>query len=295
MTNIKAHLACMLIVCIWSGWITISRYGVHSSLQPADITLLRYLTALIFVSPLILQHRWSKFSLHQYLLVGLGIGFPYTMVSFYGLHEVKAAHAGVLVNGMLPIFGAIAAWFILSQTISRTRYLGVGVIFIANVIMAGTSTFSAAHIGGIILLLLAAVIYTIHMVCIKLWHFEWRDVLVTVPVVNVSLFIPLWFIFPTNLFHAETIDILSQALYQGVLVNIVALICSTFAIKHLGTISVSIYMSIVPVSTALLAWIILGETLNSFEGAGIAGCSIGLFIYFQSQLIEARHRPLRGG
>lgn len=292
MTNIKAHLACMLIVCVWSGWITISRYGVHSSLQPADITLLRYVTALIVVSPLILRYNWKRFHLYQYLLVGLGIGFPYTMASFYGLHEVKAAHAGVLVNGMLPIFGALAAWLVLSQTVSRMRYIGIGVVFVSNVIMAGTNTFSTAHVGGIVLLLLAAIIYTIHMVCLKLWHFEWKDVLVTVPVINVLIFAPLWFVFPNNFFQSSIVDILSQAFYQGILANIVALLCSTYAIKHLGTITVSIYMSIVPVSTALLAWLILGETLNSFELAGIAGCSTGLLIYSQSQVIEAGRRSL---
>ncbi|MFT5701571.1 MAG: drug/metabolite transporter (DMT)-like permease [Desulforhopalus sp.] len=283
----------MLIVCIWSGWITISRYGVHSSLQPADITLLRYTTALIFVSPLILRHRWSKFSIYQYLLVGLGIGFPYTMASFYGLQELKAAHAGVLVNGMLPIFGAIAAWFILSQSVSRVRYIGIGIVFLANFVMAGGDTFSTAHIGGIVLLLSAAIFYTIHMVCLKLWHFEWKDVLVTVPVVNTLLFLPCLFIFPTNLLEAEAVDILSQSFYQGIMVNIIALMCATYAIKHLGTITVSIYMSIVPVTTALLAWIILGETLNNYELAGIAGCSIGLFIYSQSQVIEARRHSLK--
>ena len=69
--------------------------------------------------------------------------------------------------------------------------------------------------------------------------------------------------------------------------------CATYAIKHLGTITVSIYMSVVPVTTALLAWVILGEGLNNFELAGIAGCSIGLIIYSQSQLIESRRQPLK--
>lgn len=293
MILLRAHVACMLIVCIWSGWITISRYGVHSSLQPADITLLRYTTALLAVSPLILRHNWSRFSIRQYLFVGLGIGFPYTMTSFYGLQHVKAAHAGVLVNGMLPVFGALAAWFILSQTVSRMRYFAIAIIFIANVIMAGGDTFSLTHISGILLLISAAVFYTVHMVCVKLWSFDWKDVLVTVPVVNVALFLPLYFFFPTNLFNAETIDILGQSFYQGILVNTFALMCATFAIKHLGTITVSIYMSIVPVTTALLAWLLLGETLNSFELSGIAGCSIGLFIYARSQILESRKLSLK--
>ena len=293
MSNRRAYLACICIVIIWSGWITISRYGVHTALQPADITLLRYLTALICVSPLVFRHHWSKYKLHQYLMVGLGIGFPYTMLSFYGLRELKAAHVGVLVNGMLPVFGAVAAWYILRQRISLLRYGAIGLIFLSNFIMAGGDTFSADHTTGIMLLLVAAALYTMHMIGVKRWGFEWKDVLVTVSVVNASLFLPLWFVFPTALFQSDIKDIISQAVYQGILVNIVALFFSTYAIRQLGTITVSIFMSVVPVSTALLAWLVLNESLNRFELAGIIGCSIGLFIYARGQLLESQKHILR--
>ena len=293
MTNLRAYLACIFIVFAWSGWITISRYGVHTALQPADITLIRYITALICVSPLVVRHRWARFKLHQYLIMGLGIGCPYTMVSFYGLRILKAAHAGVLVNGMLPVLGAVAAWFILRQRISVVRYGAIGLIFLANFIMAGGDTFSADHTLGILLLLSAAVCYTAHMIAVRLWHFEWRDVLVAVPVVNTLLFLPLWFVFPTALFEADLREILIQAGYQGIVVNIVALMFSTYAIARLGTITVSIFMSFVPVGTALLAWLLLGETLNTWEFCGIIGCSAGLFIYTSSQIWENRKRILR--
>ncbi|NOR24170.1 MAG: EamA family transporter [Desulforhopalus sp.] len=288
MINRRAYLACICVILIWSGWITISRYGVHTVLQPADITLLRYITALLCVSPLVFRHRWRKYKLHQYLTVGLGIGFPYTMLSFYGLRELKAAHVGVLVNGMLPVFGALAAWYILRQRISLVRYGAIVLIFLSNFIMAGGDTFSVGHSTGIMLLLVAAALYTAHMIGIKHWGFEWKDVLVTVSVVNAVLFLPLWFVFPNALFQADIRDIISQAVYQGILVNIVALMFATYAIKHLGTITVSIFMSFVPVSTAVLAWLLLNESLNHFELAGIIGCSIGLFIYARGRLLESQ-------
>jgi drug/metabolite transporter (DMT)-like permease len=291
-SNRRAYLACISIVFIWSGWITISRYGVQTVLQPADITLLRYVTALLCVSPLVFRHNWSKYSLFQYLAVALGIGFPYTMLTFYGLKELKAAHVGVLVNGMLPVFGAVAAWYILRQRISLVRYGAIGLIFLSNFIMAGGDTFSAGHSTGIFLLLCAAALYTTHMIGVKHWGFEWKDVLVTVSAVNAVLFLPLWLFFPTALFQADIKDILVQAVYQGILVNIVALIFSTYAIKHLGTITVSIFMSAVPVGTAVLAWFLLDETLNSFEFTGITGCSIGLFIYARGQLLELQKHVL---
>lgn len=292
MTNLRSYLACVFIVCAWSGWITISRYGVQSNLQPADITLIRYLTALLCVLPLVVRHRWARFKLHQYLVMGLGVGFPYTMTSFYGLKELKAAHAGVLVNGMLPVLGAVAAWFILRQRVSALRYAAIFLIFLANFVMAGGDTFSSHHSLGILLLLSAAVFYTAHMIAIRFWGFEWRDVLVTVPVVNTAIFLPLWFFLPTSLGRASIGEIVSQAAYQGIIVNIIALMCSTYAIARIGTITVSIFMSFVPVSTALLAWLLLGEALNPWELVGITGCSLGLFIYGWGQIIESRKRIL---
>ncbi|SMC97754.1 EamA-like transporter family protein [Desulfocicer vacuolatum DSM 3385] len=279
MKNWKPCLAGSLVVLIWSGWITISRYGVHTLLTPADITLLRYATALLVVSPFALKYPWKKFYLYQYLVVGLGVGFPYTMVSFYGLMEIKAAHAGILVNGMLPVFATLAAWFYFKQRISPVRYFAIFLIFGANLIMTGKGFFTPGHLFGIFLLLSAAVIYTFHMLGVRLWQFSWKDVLVVVPTVNCLFFLPLWFFFPSTGFKVPLDDILLQAIYQGVVVNVLALSCVAYAIRHLGTITVSLFMSFVPVITALFAWLLLGETLNTREITGILGCTAGLIIY----------------
>ncbi|MGW8193025.1 MAG: DMT family transporter [Desulforhopalus sp.] len=292
MKNLKAYLCCIFVVFVWSGWITISRYGVMTPLQPADITLLRYTTALLCVSPLILRYEWKQHRIHHYMVVGLGIGFPYTLVTFYGLQAIKAAHAGVLVNGMLPVLGAIAAWYLLHQRISSFRYFAIALIFMSNLIMTGSDTFSSGHGLGICLLFLAAVFYTMHITGIKLWNFTWKDTLVSVSVVNGVLFVPLWFFLPSRLMQANILDIISQAAYQGVLVNVIALIFATYAVRQLGTITMSIFMSFVPITTALLAWLLLGERLNPWEFAGIAGCSMGLFIYSQGLLMESRGASL---
>ncbi len=279
MKDLRAHLAGVSIVCIWAGWIAISRYGVQTELQPSDITLLRYCTAFIGVSPLIFKHQWKKFKLYQYLVVGLGVGFPYTLFSFYGLEQIKAAHAGVLVNGMIPVLGAIVAWFLFRQRITLVRYGAIALIFMSNFVMAGGDTYSREHVFGIVLLLGAAISYTMHITGIRYWNFHWKEVLVTVPVVNIVFFVPLWFLFPSALFKASLPDIALQSFYQGVVVSILALMFVAYSIRHLGLVTLSMYISFVPVVTALFAWIFLSESLNTLELWGIAGCTIGLFLY----------------
>ena len=279
MTKVGPYLAALLVVCIWSGWLTISRHGVHSSLEPADITLLRYWTAFCFVLPLVLRFDWRRFSWRQYLVIALGIGFPYTLLSFWGMESIRAAHTGVIVNGSLPVLGALASWYLFRQGISWRRIAAIVLLFIANMTMNGGGTWSSGQISGILILLLAACIYTMHITSIRLWSVSWKEVIVVVPTVNVLLFTPLWPFLPSALFRSSWQDIAVQALYQGLIVNVLALMCGTYAIRYLGPVTVAMFMAMVPVTTAVLAWITLWEALNSWELAGIAGCSLGLLIY----------------
>lgn len=278
-SKILASCAGLLVVFIWSGWITLSRYGMQTPLSPCDLTMLRYATALCCIFPLLVRCDWRKHSLFQWLVVGLGVGFPYTLFSFYGLQTIGAAHAGVLVNGMLPVFGALGAYLIFRQKISFLRYVAVLLIFLSNGIMAGGDILHPELAGGLLFLVAASVVYTCHMIGIRLWKVHFKDVLVMVPLVNVVLFLP-YFLFQPSTFHLVSMTELTvQAVYQGVVVNIIALMCVAYAIRHLGTIVVSLFMSFVPVTTGIFGWLFLGEMLRLPEIAGIAGCTLGLVVY----------------
>ena len=282
MQKYKKVIACcagVAIVFIWSGWITLSRYGMQTPLSPSDLTMLRYATALCCVLPILLRCDWKKHSLFQWLVVGLGVGFPYTMLSFYGLKTIGAAHAGVLVNGMLPVLGTVTAYYFFSQKISYLKYLAIVLIFVSNAIMAGSDVVRPEMLGGVMMLVGAAVSYTAHMTGIRLWNVHFRDVVVMVPVVNVVLFLPFFLLQSSSLGLISVSELAVQAVYQGVVVNVVALMCVAYAIHHLGTIVVSLFMSFVPVVTAVFGLIFLGEVLNGVELFGIAGCTIGLLIY----------------
>lgn len=277
--HILSHCAGLAVVFIWSGWITLSRYGMQTALTPGDLTMLRYATALICVVPVMFYLNWRRHGLATWLVVGLGVGFPYTLLSFYGLKTTGAAHAGVLVNGMLPVFGAVAAYFVFRQRISVMRYMAIGIVFIANCLMAGKDIVHPELLGGFCILMAAALVYTVHMTGVRYWNVDFTEVLVMVPLVNVLLFLP-FYLGMEHTFHQVSFSSLAvQAVYQGIIVNIGALTCVAFAIRHIGTIAVSLYMSFVPVTTAILGWLFLHESLSGLEVAGIAGCTCGLLVY----------------
>jgi drug/metabolite transporter (DMT)-like permease len=277
---IKAYIAAVVVVCIWSGWITLSRMGVQTALTPYDITLLRFGTAAILTLPFSLTYDWKSVKWNQVLLVALGCGFPYTMLSFIGLKTIKAANAGVLVNGMLPVIGLLFSIYWFKEKISIRKYIAVFILLLANLIMLNFSTaVTDNYILGVVVLITAALVFSTYMASIKRWGYSMKDVVAFVPIVNAVLFLPIWFLVPSNILATPVLDVLVQVAYQGVLVSIIALVLITYAVSKLGAGTISVFLSYVPAVTALLAFVFLQESLSVHELIGIVLCSVGLVLY----------------
>lgn len=270
----------MVVVCIWSGWITLSRMGVQTQLSPYDITMLRFSTAALITLPFSLRYDWSSVKWHQVLLVALGCGFPYTMFSFIGLKTIKAANAGVLVNGMLPVIGLFFVLFWFKEKVSIVRIVAIVCLLLANVLMMNWEhTFSPTYTIGIFTLIAAAIVFSTYMAATRMWGYTMKDVIAFVPLVNAILFLPIWLYFPSRILNTPFFDVFVQVLYQGVVVSILALLLITYAVGKLGSATMSVFLSYVPAVTALLAYWFLHESLTLSEKIGITLCSIGLFIY----------------
>jgi drug/metabolite transporter (DMT)-like permease len=287
MTNhsdrISAYIAAILAVFIWSGWITLSRLGVQTSLTPYDITFLRFSTAALITLPFSLKYNWRKVKWIPILLVALGCGFPYTMFSFIGLKTIKAANAGVLVNGMLPVIGIFFTLFWFKEKVSKLKYLAIFILLVANWTMANFSaSFSISYLPGIFALLSAALVFSIYMAATKRWGYGIKDVIAFVPLVNAVIFLPIWLWNPSAIWESPLQDIMIQVVYQGIVVSIFALLLITYAVNKLGSETISVYLSYVPVATAILAYFFLNESLSVQEQIGIILCSLGLVIYAKS-------------
>lgn len=279
----NAYLAAVIVVFIWSGWITLSRMGVRTSLTPYDITLLRFGTAALLTLPFSVRYDWKNVKWHRILPVALGCGFPYTMLSFIGLKTIKAANAGVLVNGMLPVIGLLFTLFWFKEKVTKMKYLAIFVLLIANLLMANlTSGFSASYLLGILCLLSAAFIFSTYMAATRYWGYGMKDVIAFVPVVNAVLFFPLWLVNSSAIMSSPVQDVLIQMIYQGVVVSIFALLLITTSVSKFGSGTMSVFLSYVPVVTAVLAFFFLKESLSFPEQAGIVLCSVGLMIYAKS-------------
>ncbi|HET8903266.1 MAG TPA: DMT family transporter [Saccharospirillum sp.] len=279
-----ALLGGLVVVAIWSGWLVLSRLGVQTVLTPADITLLRYVTAALCTLPWALTYPWRSVRWGRALVVALGCGFPYTLLSFYGLKLSPAAQAGVLVNGSLPVISGLLAIVLLKQRFRAGAWLGVALVVIANGLMVGPTLMNhSVPVAGLLLLFAAAWVMSIYMTAVKAWQVSTRDILVWVPWINGLMFIPIWWLMPHVLPEAPLNDVLLQVVYQGIIVSVLALFLLGFVIRELGSMTSSLCMAFVPASAALLAIPVLDEWPGTLQWSAIVLCTFGLMIYGRSQ------------
>jgi drug/metabolite transporter (DMT)-like permease len=192
------------------------------------------------------------------MIVALGCGFPYVLLTFAGLRTTGAAGAGVLVNGSLPIASALLGLVWMKRHPRRTVWVTAVVVLGASCCMlagqvSSRAGFSASALG-VMGLLSAAFVLAAYMIALEAWRFGIRDVLVLVPLINAALFIPVWWLaLPSLLSSASFSQIALQAGYQGLVVSVLALVLFTECVKRLGALTSSLFMAFVPACTAALA------------------------------------------
>jgi drug/metabolite transporter (DMT)-like permease len=204
------------------------------------------------------------------------------LLSFYGLQSAKAAKAGVLINGLLPVFGAFWALVWLRTKLKLQQTIGICIVIFANGLMLYGSNFTISNttqLWGVIFLVLASMVYSTYMAGIKAWAFTFKDVIVQVPLINTLILLPIWLYVPSHIDQASWTDISMQIVYQGIIVTLGAGIMITYAIGKLGAVTSSLFIAFVPVVTALIAFTFMGESLNAIEWLSIVLCTSGILVY----------------
>ena len=143
-------IAVAATICIWTGFILVSRAGGKGMLTGWDVAGLRFgvggLIALFFL---------ARVSLPPLKVIALfsifgGIGYAVTVYSAFRL--APAAHASVLMPGALPFATAVIAWLWLRQAPSRPQRVALGLVFAGIVLTAADTLSHGARLTGLQLL-----------------------------------------------------------------------------------------------------------------------------------------------
>ncbi|NJD34102.1 MAG: DMT family transporter [Betaproteobacteria bacterium] len=272
-------IAVAATICIWTGFILVSRAGGKGVLTGWDVAALRFgvggMVAVFFLSrvklpPIKVVALFSVFG---------GIGYAVTVYTAFRL--APAAHAAVLLPGALPFATAVIAWLWLKQTPSRVQRLALGLVFAGIVLTAADTLSHGVRITGLqlvgdALFLCGSSAWAVFTLLLRRHPLPPLAATVATTLGSAVVYLPLWWLFlPSNLGQAPAAEIAMQAVYQGVLVVFVAMLLYTFAVRQLGPQTVALLMAVVPGLSALAAVPVLGEPLSLLALAGLAAVTVG--------------------
>ena len=272
-------IAVFLTICIWTGFILVSRHGGTGTLTSWDIASLRFgvgAVIAVFFLP-----RVSLPSLRVVALFSLSGGIGYAIAVYAAFRMTPAAHAAVLLPGALPFLTMIIAWLWLGHKPAPSRRAAL-VVVLVGIILTAADSFSrrpqltGRQIFGDLLFLYGSVSWAVFSLLLGRYAVTPLAATVATTLGSAVAYLPIWGLFlPSAFDQAPVSEILTQALYQGVLVVFVAMLLYTFAVRRLGTQTVALLMAFVPVFSALAAVPLLDEPLSATTLAGLAAVTAG--------------------
>ncbi len=275
-------LAAFAVLFVWAGWVVVSRFGVGGELTPYDIVALRFSVAAVAVAPFLRRHWPRHIKLYQVVIMASASGAPFLLLAFSGMRFAPAAHAGVLMNGALPVFAALLGWLWLGQRPRVAAVAGLAVILIGCTMIAWDR--SSGGVGedawiGQLLFVASALTLATYMVAAQAWAMAPLQAMAAFPFVNLIWFGPLYLIaLPKGIGTAGWPEILLQGLYQGLGPSILGILLFTTAIRSIGAAPTATVMALVPGMAAVLAIPVLGEWPSLLAWAGLALVTTGILL-----------------
>jgi drug/metabolite transporter (DMT)-like permease len=278
---VNGYLAAAIAVLIWASYPVATRAGVTGSFLPEDLIVLRFgVGALLFLPYLLLHWRdigrsvWLR-GLPLSLFQGAGMA----ALAICGMQLAPANHAAALGPGVNAAWVALLGFLFFARRPSRRAVAGAALCVCGVVLLASwsASESSLEVLAGDAMFLAASALGALYVLQLRNWGISAMQGAAIVSLYSALLVVPyyLWSA-PGNLRQVAAAELLWQILWQGVLIGCVALIALNQAISRLGSERSSALVALVPVLTAVLALVFLGEAPSSAEIAALVAISAGV-------------------
>src|SRR6056297_3232938 len=280
-----AYIAVSLAMIFWSFtfiWYKI----VYQFYNPITTVFFRLIISSIFLFalmyPLKKIEKIRKGDFKYFLLFSVFNPFLYFIGESYGVKLVSSTLAAVII-ATIPLFTSFTSSFFLNEKITRMNLMGIifSIIGVSFIIFEKNEGITVSLLG-IAMLMLAVVAAIGYSIVLKNLSNKYSSITIVSyhNLIGIFLFAPLFFIFDFNDFKQTG---LSQEAWIPLLElsffgSSFAFIFFTFAIKRIGVGKAKAFTNLIPVLTAIIAFIVLGEIINLTKIFGISLVIGGLFL-----------------
>jgi len=271
-----------LFVLLWSTGFIGARLGLPHT-EPLTFLLLRYIAVICLMTLVSVVSRapwpasardWFHIGVAGILVHGVYLGGVFMAIS-------KGLPAGVtsLVVGVQPLLTAVAAGWLLGETVLKRQWIGLVLGFVG----VGLVVFGKVGTGLGLQALVPALVALLGITAGTLYQkrfcqsFDWRTG-------SVAQFLPTalatcLLAYLTESFRVEWVGEFYFALGWLVLVlSVGAISLLNWLIRHSDAVNVASLFYMVPPCTALLAWGLFGDTFSGVALIGMAMAVWGVYL-----------------
>ncbi|MDS4068347.1 MAG: DMT family transporter [Candidatus Competibacter sp.] len=272
-----------LFVFLWSTGFIGARFGLPFS-EPLSFLLVRYLCVIVLMLAIAVSSRapWPK-EPRQWLHVGVSgvlIHAVYLGGVFVSIKQGLPAGIAALVVGMQPLLTAVGAGWLLGERVRVRQWIGLALGFVGVVLVVSGKFGVGSELGPMVV---PAVVALLGMTVGTLYQkrfcsgFDLRtgSVIQFVPSAAVTAIAIALF----TQFQITWTTEFAFALGWLVLVLSIGAISLLNLLIHSGSaVNVASLFYLTPLSTALIAWFVFGETLPPIAMAGMALAVGGVYL-----------------
>jgi drug/metabolite transporter (DMT)-like permease len=264
----------LLAVLVWTGNTLVTKMAA-GAIEPAAITLYRWLLAGLVLTPFVARSVWRQRRIvaahwHQLAFLGLlGMGM-YQGLAYEAAKTTSAINMGVVV-ALMPLMSTLLASLLAGEAIKGAR-LGGALLSLAGLVYLSTQghpsdlLHGAAHVGDAIMLV-AVASNALYGVLLKRWAVPlstWQQLYVQIGFGLLAI-LPFWWLAPASPITAQNLPLI---VYAGTAASIGAPFFWMSGIKILGPARASLFMNLLPIFVAVAAACLLGEALHGYHAVG---------------------------
>lgn len=281
----KAFLAIFLGTILGGASTPFQKIGLRE-FPPLSFAFIRFLMATIIILPFFLKIK--KHKLKEFKdLIPVSLFATTNIILFILGIKATTATIGQLLYAGTPLLTGLMVYFFMKENLSFRKilgiiigFIGVGLVVLLPVIERGQ--VFAGNLSGNLIIGAAVIFWSCYMVFSKKAQIKYSPIDVT----SIFIFITTIVLFPLFIYdqtvnfgwwHNLTISGIITILYVTVVTTIFTYFLNQYAIKHGGAVFASMSFYLLPISSFVLAFFLLGERLTSGLLIGGALALIGVF------------------
>jgi drug/metabolite transporter (DMT)-like permease len=271
-----------LAALIWAGFPAITKLSMgNGALDAWDVTALRFGVGGIVLLPLLARLGLRGLGTARALFIACCAGAPYVLLTAGGLAFAPAGHMGVITPSTMLLCATLGSAWLLGEPLSRSQMLGVTAIVVGLIALGwdGLANHGELTWLGDAMFLLGGLFWASYTLASRAWRVEPLHATAVVAVISMALYVPPYaWLAGADLAAAPWREIAIQAVFQGVLSAVIALLFYTRAVAILGAARGAVFAALVPAFSLLLAVPLLHELPTRLQLAGVGFVSAGMVL-----------------